>query len=361
MKRANDARFTFHVSRMYNPAMTSANLDRYIRQTIFPGVGAAGQEKLLASKAVLIGCGALGSASANLLARSGVGHLLIADRDFIELNNLQRQVLFDEDDITRNLPKAVAAAEKLRRINSQIKIESVVADVSAENIETLIAGADVVLDGTDNFETRHLINDACVKHHINWVYGGGIASSGMTMTIRPGVSACLRCVFNKSPRPGTLATCDTAGVVSPIIQVVSGWQVAEALKLLTGQGTLNEGLMHFDVWENRFEQIKLKRLADCPTCVQCRFDYLDATVGTVTTVLCGRNAVQVRVRGATPLSLESLAQKLSPVAKVNANEYMLRFKVDAYEVSVFPDARAIIKGTEDESVARTVYAKYIGS
>ncbi|MBI3733064.1 MAG: ThiF family adenylyltransferase, partial [Chloroflexi bacterium] len=251
--------------------MSEPSLDRYVRQTIFPGVGVEGQQKLLAAKAVVIGCGALGSSIANLLARAGVGRLVIADRDFIELNNLQRQVLFDEDDIARNLPKAVAAAAKLRRVNSQITIEAMVTDVNSENIEGLIQGADVVLDGTDNFETRYLINDACVKHGIPWVYGGGIASTGMTLTVRPGQSACFRCLHRRAPRPGTLATCDTAGVVAPIIQVVSAWQVAEAMKLLTGQGTLNEGLMHFDVWENRFEQFRLNRLPDCPTCVQRRF------------------------------------------------------------------------------------------
>jgi adenylyltransferase/sulfurtransferase len=336
-------------------------MNRYIRQTIFPGVGIAGQEKLLAAKAVVIGCGALGSSIANSLARAGVGRLVIVDRDFIELNNLQRQALFDEDDIARNLPKAIAAAEKLRRINSEITIEAVVADVSSDNIESLVAGAHVVLDGTDNFETRYLINDACVKHNIHWVYGGGIASHGMTMTIRPNVSACLRCVYKNPPRPGALATCDTAGVVSPIIQVISAWQTAEALKLLTGQGTLNEGLMHFDVWENQTAQFKVQRRDDCPTCAQRRFEYLEAKVGTVTTALCGRNAVQVRVRGAPPLALAALAQKLAAIATVHTNEYLLRFTVDDYELSVFPDARAIIKGTDDESVARTLYAKYIGA
>jgi molybdopterin/thiamine biosynthesis adenylyltransferase len=342
--------------------MSDPRLERYIRQTIFPGVGAAGQEKLLAAKAVVIGCGALGSSIANLLARAGVGQLVIIDRDFIELNNLQRQELFDEDDIAQNLPKAVAATAKLRRANSQIRIESVVADVSSENIEALIQGASVVLDGTDNFETRYLINDACIKYGINWVYGGGIASTGMTLTIRPGVSACLRCLYRKPPRPGSLATCDTAGVVSPIIQVVSAWQVAEAMKLITGQGTLNDGLMTFDVWENQCEQFKLSRLPDCPTCVQRNFEYLDATAGTVTTALCGRNAVQVSVHGATKISLADLGKKLvGSATHINSNEYMLRFTVEPHEISVFPDARAIIKGTDDESVARTIYARYIGS
>ncbi len=342
--------------------MSTPTLDRYVRQTIFPGVGVEGQRKLLAAKVVVIGCGALGSSLANLLARAGIGQLVIVDRDFIELNNLQRQVLFDEDDLARNVPKAIAAAEKLKRINSDIHIEGIVADVSSENIESLIEGAGVVLDGTDNFETRYLINDACVKYNINWIYGGGIASTGMTMTIRPHQSACLRCLYRKPPRAGALDTCDTAGVVAPIIQVVSAWQVAEAMKLLTGHGKLNDGLMHFDVWENMCERFKVERRADCPTCVQHQFDYLDASAGTITTALCGRNAVQVRVHGAQPIALDALQRKLAPaVTNINTNEYLLRFSVDDYEVSVFPDARAIIKGTDDESVARTIYARYIGS
>jgi molybdopterin/thiamine biosynthesis adenylyltransferase len=342
--------------------MTAQPLDRYVRQTIFPGVGVAGQKKIMAASAVIIGCGALGSSIANLMARAGVGRLVIADRDFVELSNLQRQVLFDENDVAHNLPKAIAAVGKLRHINSQIQIEPVVADVSSENIETLIEGADVVLDGTDNFETRYLINDACVKHGINWVYGGAVASTGVTLTIRPTISACLRCLFRKPPRAGSLATCDTAGVVAPVVQVVSAWQVAEAMKLLTGQGVINAGLMHFDVWENQVEQFKLSRLLDCPTCVQRKFEYLDAQAGTVTTALCGRNAVQVRVHGAAPISLSALAQKLSAsVTNVNTNEYLLRFSAGEHEFSVFPDARAIIKGTDDESTARTLYARYIGA
>ena len=342
--------------------MSADNLDRYVRQTIFPGVGVEGQRRLLSAKAVVVGCGALGSSLANLLARAGIGKLVIVDRDFIELNNLQRQVLYDEDDLARNLPKAVAAAEKLRRINSQIGVEPVVADVSSENVESLIQDAGVVLDGTDNLDTRYLINDACVKHDIPWVYGGAIASTGMSMTIRPHAGPCLRCLYRTPPRAGTLDTCDTAGVVAPIIQVISGWQAAEAMKLLVGRGKLNEGLLHFDVWENTCEQYKVERRADCPTCVQHQFSYLDARAGAVTTALCGRKAVQVRVRDTQPLALDALQRKLAPaVSDLRANDYMLRFKVDHYEVSVFPDARAIIQGTDDESVARSLYARYIGS
>lgn len=337
-------------------------MERYLRQTIFAGVGKDGQERLLASKAVVVGCGALGSSIANLLARAGVGRLVIADRDFVELTNLQRQVLFDEDDLRHNTPKAIAAAEKLRRTNSEIKIDGIVADVNNENIESLIGGATVVLDGTDNFETRYLINDACVKHGIDWVYGGGIAATGMTMTIRPGVSACLRCLYRKPPRPGSLPTCDTAGVVAPLIQVVAGWQAAEAMKLMTGKGSVNEGLLHFDVWENQLEQFKVARQEDCPTCGLRQFDFLDARAGTVTTALCGRNAVQVRVQGHAPIALEDLAEKLRGAASnVVVNEHLLRFAADGCEVSVFKDARAIIKGTEDESVAKTLYARYVGN
>ncbi len=346
----------------YNLGMGTADLDRYVRQTIFPGVGVDGQRKLLAAKAVVVGCGALGSSLANMLARAGVGRLVVVDRDFVELNNLQRQVLYDEDDVARNLPKAVAAANRLRRINSQISVEPVVADVSSDNVESLVGDASIVLDGTDNFDTRYLVNDACVKHDVPWIYGAGVAAVGMTMTIRPHAGPCLRCLYPRPPRAGSLDTCDTAGVVAPIIQVVSAWQVAEAMKYLTGSGRLNEALMRFDVWENVCERFNVPRLADCPTCVEHRFEYLEATAGTFTTALCGRKAVQVRVRGAPRLALDALRQKLAPsVSDIAVNEYMLRFAVDNFEVSVFPDARAIVKGTDDEGVARSVYAKYIGA
>ena len=334
---------------------------RYLRQTIFAPLGAAGQEKLLASKVVLIGCGANGTVMANTLARAGVGTLVIVDRDFVELNNLQRQVLFDEDDVTRGTPKAVAAAEKLRRVNSSITIDGIVADVNAENIQELITGATLVMDGTDNFETRYLINDACVKLKIPWVYAGAVASYGMTMTIVPGETACLRCVFSKEPTPGSLPTCDTAGVIGPIVNVVASIACAEALKFLAGAGARNAGMINIDLWDNSFEQFALARRDDCPTCAQNNFEYLNGERGgSVTANLCGRNAVQINPGRGHSLKLAEVAERLKNIGEVSVNEYLIRFNVDHFELTIFPDARAIVKGTDDATVARSVYAKYVG-
>jgi molybdopterin/thiamine biosynthesis adenylyltransferase len=339
----------------------STDLSRYARQILFHGVGEEGQRRLLASSAVVIGCGATGSTLCNHLARAGVGRLRIVDRDYIELNNLQRQLLFDEDDIAQGLPKAVAAARKLRRINSGIRIEEVVADVNPTNVESLIAEADVVLDGTDNFETRFLLNDACVKLGKPWVYCGVVASYGMTATIIPGQTACLRCLFGSVPAPGTSPTCDTVGVLGPVVGVLASIAAMEALKLLLGRGERNRGLIHVDLWENSFDrfEVGLPR-PDCPACGQRRFEFLDVAVGTRTTSLCGRDAVQVSVHGAPRVDLARLAERLSSAGKVVVNPFLLRAEIEGYEFTVFPDARAIIKGTTDEERAKVLYARYIG-
>jgi molybdopterin/thiamine biosynthesis adenylyltransferase len=342
--------------------MNEHQRERYLRQTIFAPFGVAGQERLLAGRVVIIGCGANGSVMASTLARAGVGALVIVDRDFVELKNLQRQILFDEDDVARNMPKAVAAAEKLRRVNSSIKIEGLVTDVNAENIEELIAGAALVMDGTDNFETRFLINDACVKHSIPWIYAGAVASYGMTMTIVPHETACLHCVFAREPAPGTLPTCDTAGIIPPIVNVIASIASAEAIKFIAGAGTRNAGIIHVDLWDNSFESFVIARRADCPVCAQNRFEYLEgARSGTITAFLCGRNAMQVNPGRGHTLNLTSLAERLRGVGSVSVNEYLLRLDVDAYEITIFPDARAIIRGTDDAAVARSVYAKYVGT
>jgi adenylyltransferase/sulfurtransferase len=339
-------------------------IDRYSRQTLFGPIGKEGQERLHASKVTIIGCGALGTVLANNLCRAGVGHLVIADRDYIELNNLQRQILFDEEDITRRLPKAIAAAEKLRRINSDTKIEPLVEDINADGIESLVQDTDLVLDATDNFETRYLLNDVCVKYARPWIYSGVIASYGVTMNIVPGDTPCLRCVFPEMPLPGTTPTCDTAGVLNGIVGAISGVASTEALKILLKSDKMSRAMFWMDVWENTCERIELPRQADCPTCGQHSYEFLDALSGTSSTNLCGRNAVQVRNgRGRTGrivLNLAELAERLRPVGEVSYNDFLLRFNVDTYELTVFPDARAIIKGTDDEQVARSVYARYIG-
>ena len=341
-----------------NPDMT-----RYARQIIFPPIGEKGQRRLLDSRVTIIGVGATGSILADRIARAGVGHLRLIDRDFVELNNLQRQLVYDEDDVAAVLPKAVAMARHLRRVNSTIAIEDVVADVSATNIAGFIADADVVLDGTDNFTTRYLINDACVKLGKPWVYTGVIASYGMTMTIRPGETACLRCIMGELPAPGTVPTCDTAGIIGPIVSLMGSIAVAEALKLLVGTGTLNSGMIHIDLWDDSFDKFDLGGpRPDCPTCGQHEYIFLNAEAGARTTALCGRDAVQVSVLGAPMLSLPALAERLrtAQVGAIQVNVYLLRAQIDSYEFTVFPDGRAIIKGTNDEAVAATLYARYVG-
>ncbi|RME98008.1 MAG: thiazole biosynthesis adenylyltransferase ThiF [Chloroflexi bacterium] len=343
--------------------MTQANLSRYARQTIFPGIGQEGQRKLLAARVLVVGCGANGTVIANHLARAGVGHLTIVDRDFIELNNLQRQLLFDEQDLAENLPKAAAAERKLRAINSDITVRGLVTDVNAENIETLIAGMTLVMDGTDNFETRYILNDACVKHGIPWIYTGAVSSYGMSQTIIPGKTACLRCLYNDIPPAGSTATCDTAGVIGPVVSALASVSAAEAIKLIVGQGDVNQGIIHMDLWYNSFEQFGHGGpREDCPACGQRNFEFLNQERGAETVSLCGRNAVQIRVPGSGTLPLEQLAARLGAVATVTAaNNYLLRFLVDEFDITLFADARAIIKGTQDESVARGLYAKYVGS
>lgn len=341
------------------------NLDRYSRQMRFSGIGEAGQRSLSASRALICGCGALGSVLANTLARAGVGKLRIVDRDFVETSNLQRQVLFDEDDVAAQLPKAVAAAAKLRRINSAIEIEPIVADVDHRNLPGLLDGVDVILDGADNFETRFLLNDASVKFGVPWVYGGCIGAGGQTMTILPGETPCLRCLIQEAPPAGSTETCDTAGILSPIINVIASIQAMEALKILSGhREAIQRTLLVFDLWENRVLPMKAASLrdnADCPTCGRGEFPWLSGQRGTHTAVLCGRNAVQLVQPGASSLSLEALAEKLAGVGRVTRNPFLLRLAVDDYLLTVFPDGRAIIGGTDDISTARSLYAKYIGS
>jgi len=335
--------------------------ERYARQTLFEPIGKAGQERLRAARVTIIGCGALGTVLANNLCRAGVGRLVIADRDYIELNNLQRQILFDEEDIARRLPKAIAAAEKLRRINSETTIEPLVEDINADGIEYLVQQTDLVLDATDNFETRYLLNDVCVKYGRPWIYSGVIASYGVTMNILPQQTACLRCVFPEVPLPGTTPTCDTAGVLNGIVGAISGIASTEALKILLSSDRVSRALYWLDLWENTSERIELPRVASCPTCGEHNYEFLEAMAGTQNTSLCGRNAVQVRngKRGAI-LDFTQLAERLHPIGEVSYNDFLLRFTVDTYELTVFPDARAIIKGTDDEQVARSVYARYIG-
>lgn len=349
---------------MSNSTAATADLSRYARQMIHPAVGEEGQRRLAAGCVLLVGCGALGAHIADALARAGVGSLRIVDRDFVEMHNLQRQVLFDEDDAERGTPKALAAAEKLRRINSTITVEPVVDDVNAGNIAALLDGIDVIVDGTDNFEARYLLNDAAARAGKPWVYGGVLATYGMTMTIVPGETACLRCAFPAPPPAGAAPTCDTAGVLSPAVATIAAFQAAEALKLLLGdRDALNRDLVAFDVWRLSLDRLPLPRKPNCPTCGDGprEYPFLEYAAASRTTTLCGRNAVQITVPPAE-LALPDLAARLRAAGAVRYNDHLLRFAPAAGEqhLMIFPNGRAIVHGTDDPALARSLYARYVG-
>lgn len=345
------------------------DISRYQRQMIFSGLGEEGQRKLLASKIAIVGCGATGSALAMLLARSGVGFLRIIDRDFVEMNNLHRQMLFTEEDAARGQPKAVAAAEHLRAANSDIVIESEVVDFNAGNAIALTQDVDLILDGTDNFETRYLINDVALKLGLPWIYTGVVASYGMGATIIPDgavqkvgreVTPCLQCILGPEP-PGGGPTCDTAGVIGPIVTLMASISAAEALKLLSGQGEINRGMLMMDLWDNSFEQFGVAgRNPDCPACGKGEYRFLNAEAGSRSVSLCGRNAVQITNPGVR-LALPGIANRLQALGRVEVNDYLLRAHIDDYEITLFPDGRAIIKGTEDPDLAKSLYARYVGA
>jgi len=336
-------------------------VDRYSRQMLFPGIGKEGQKKLSRSYVVVVGCGGLGTVIATCLVRAGVGRVRIIDRDFIEYHNLQRQVLFDEEDIRNELPKAIAAERHLKKVNSSVEVEGIVADVNFTNIERFVTGADLILDGLDNLETRLLINDTCLKHKIPWVYGGAVAAIGMTMNIIPGETPCLRCIGDDPARLGAGLTCDTAGVISPAPFIIGCLQSAEALKILVGaRNKINRGLIFIDVWEGSFHRVAVGRRLDCPAC-HGKYEFLEGKFGIKTTTLCGQNAVHVVNTRVGSISLEELAARLKLVATVSRSDFMLRFKVDDHEMVVFADGRAIISNTTDESLAKALYEKYIGT
>jgi adenylyltransferase/sulfurtransferase len=337
---------------------------RYSRQELFEGIGEQGQLYLAASSAVIVGCGALGGIQAETLARAGVGSLTLVDRDFVEPSNLQRQITFEENDALERIPKAIAAAKRIQRVNSEIRVRPIVADINFQNVEEILDGADLVLDGTDNFETRFLINDACMKFSRPWIYGAAVGSYGLTMTVVPGKTPCLRCVLEALPEPGSGPTCDTAGVILPIISMIGSIQSSEALKLLTRQeNLLHRSLIRVDVWDSKWTKLDLsidQSRSDCPSC-NGEFAFLNGEGRQVTTTLCGRNAVQIARSGTLPVDFNQLASRLTPLGEVAFNEFLLRFRVDEFEITVFADARGIVRGTTDPAVARTIFARYIGS
>lgn len=345
--------------------MNSEQSEKYSRQILFPGIGAEGQEKILAASAVLVGCGALGTVTANLLVRAGLGCLRIIDRDFVELSNLQRQTLFEEVDARELLPKAIAAERRLHAINSDARIEGVVADLVPENVEEFLAGFTVIIDGTDNFETRLLLNDAALSLNIPWVYGAAIGSYGVTFTIQPGRTACLACLLEgegKLSSAAAEATCDTAGILNAAAGAIGSIQAGEAIKVLAGKPEALHGrLLSCDIWSGKFQSIHVARNPDCRACGRREFSYLQGNRQPHIT-MCGRDSVQIHERGRR-LDLGDLGQRLKSgaAAEVRTNKFLLRFRVAPYEMTVFADGRAIVKGTKDPAIARSLYARFVGS
>lgn len=334
--------------------------DRYSRQVLFPGIGAAGQQRLAASRVVVVGCGATGTCVASLLGRAGVGQLKIIDRDYVEPSNLQRQTLFDEADAAESLPKAVAAARKINAFNSEIEVTAEVADLTPENTNALLAHADLVLDATDNFETRYLINDFCVKNGKPWIYAAAVASYGVTMNVIPGETACLACIF-PAPPEGTVETCDTAGILNGAVNLVGSIEATEALKFLVGaRDKLRRTVLSFDLWRNENAEISAARpRAGCEACDKRNFVHLAGERRPQIT-MCGRNSVQIHERN-RPVDFVEMSLRLKHHGTVKHNDFVLKFWREPFELTLFPDGRAIIKGTTDTAVARSLYARYIGS
>lgn len=373
---------------MNEQSTSSSELARYHRQMLLPFVGEEGQQRLAGATALVVGCGALGTVIVNMLARAGVGRLVVVDRDFVELSNLQRQVLFDEDDVNSLTPKAEAARAKIARINRQVEVIALIQDLNHTNIESILTEGeygpiDIIVDGVDNFETRFIVNDAAVKHGIPYVYGGAVGTVGMCYAVLPHTpegnrpwetagraTPCLRCIFEQAPPPGMNPTCDTAGVLGPVVSIVSNFQCIEALKILLGRfDAVNPNLVSMDCWENQLRQLKVSRAYDvgnCTCCKQRNFEWLDGVYSSSTTTLCGRDAVQLTLApGESKLNLEQIAERLKTHGTVKLNPFMLQAGVtdnnEPFELTLFKDGRAIVKGTKQPTRARAVYAKFIGS
>lgn len=334
--------------------------ERYSRQVLFPPIGHEGQLHLAESRVAMVGCGATGSALASLLARSGVGTLRLVDRDYVEPSNLQRQTLFDETDAADSVPKAIAAARNIARFNSNVVAEPHASDLVPENIDRLLGDIQLILDGTDNFETRYLINDYAVKNSLPWIYLGAVGSRASTMNIVPGETACLACIFPEPPA-GAVETCDTAGILNSAVNFAASMAATEALKLLVGsRQELRRTLVSYDLWSNQWAEISTARpVPHCRTCGERKFPHLAGTARPHIT-LCGRNSVQIHEHE-RPLDLRDLARRLEAHGNVRSSDFVLKFWKEPYEMTLFPDGRAIIKGTSDTALARSLYARYIGS
>ena len=334
--------------------------DRYSRQVLFPAIGATGQERIKRSSVAVVGCGATGTCVASLLARAGVGTMRIIDRDYVEPSNLQRQTLFDEADAADSLPKAVAAERKIAAFNSEIQVTGDVADLTPENASALLGSADLILDATDNFETRYLINDFAVKQGKPWIYAAAVGSYAVTMNVIPGETACLSCVF-PAPPEGTVETCETAGILNSAVNLVGSIEVTEAIKFLVGaRDKLRRTLLSFDVWSNEHAEIAAARpRPGCQTCQQHNFVHLAGERRPQIT-LCGRNSVQIHERN-RPVDFGEMTSRLTPHGTVKHNDFVLKFWREPFELTLFPDGRVIIKGTTDTAVARSLYARFIGT
>jgi adenylyltransferase/sulfurtransferase len=340
--------------------MSEEHDERYSRQILFRGIGSEGQKRLAIARVAIVGCGATGSAVASLLARSGVGSIRIIDRDYVEPSNLQRQTLFDEADARESLPKAIAAARRIAAFNSQIVVEPQVADLTPENIETLLAGVELILDGTDNFETRYLVNDYAVKNGVTWIYAAAVGSYGVTLNVIPGMTACLACVFPDPPQ-GIVETCETAGVLNSAVNLVASLEASEGLKWLVGASDkMRRTLLSHDVWTNEHAEIRAANpRAGCRACGERDFIHLEGE-GRPHITLCGRNSVQIHERH-RPVNFGEMSERLKPHGTVRHNDFVLKFWREPYEMTLFSDGRAIIKGTTDTGVARSLYARFVGS
>ncbi|MGA8941627.1 MAG: ThiF family adenylyltransferase [Thermoactinomyces sp.] len=336
---------------------------RYSRQILFSPIGEKGQKKLARARVAIVGMGALGTALANHLTRAGVGFLRLIDRDFVELSNLQRQMLYDEADADQHLPKAIAAKNKLQSIRSDVELDARIADLTWRNAEELLTDTDLVLDGSDNFQVRYLINDVSIKHRIPWIYGGAVSSRGMSFTILPGETPCLRCVFPSAPEPGTAETCDTAGVIGPIVHVIAAFQAAEAIKLLVGaRDAMETRLRHMDMWANHYQTLDVsnQKKQDCPACGLHQWDYLDPVDKKQQEIsMCGRQTVQITL--SHPVDLDQLEKRLQNASQVTRNAFMLKSRIDEkHQLAIFPDGRILVQGTTDIPFAKTLVARYIG-
>jgi molybdopterin-synthase adenylyltransferase len=333
---------------------------RYARQTALSVIGLKGQKRLLSATLLIIGCGALGSVQAELAARAGIGRIIIVDRDIPEIHNLQRQMLFDEKDVLERIPKAEAAAHRLRAINSEILVDPLVADVTRANVLDLVAQADIVLDGTDNFETRYLINDACVREGKPWVYGGTLGTRGIVMAVKPGIGPCLRCVFPDPPSGGLHPTCETDGILNTAVVITASLQVNMVFRLLLCDALTNEYLWHFDLWKDMTKQSLISRDQACVCCGQNIYEFLNAQRGSSATIFCGRNAVQITPDFSFTDDLGKLAERLRPIGKVSFNGLVLECAIGLHRLVIFPDSRVLVMGTTNPTEARSLTARFLG-